>query len=154
MKELDPNTFESSELVEQTFRFWFNDNEHIRSPFPTYIRDELKSRSVSKFFEWSTNLHEKAKDEVNDEIIGERFEEIIFETATMMVLTEDEKLTILYPFLPRIGDMIYEDAENETGLSKVVDRHLTKEKDHSFFKIKLVKDENQESWETSFNLPV
>ncbi|MCB0481007.1 MAG: hypothetical protein KDC83_06215 [Flavobacteriales bacterium] len=154
MKELDPNSFESSELVEQTFQFWFNDSEHIRSPFPEYIKDELRVRAVAKFFEWSSNLHEKAKDEVNDEMIGERFEEIIFETAIPMVLTEDEKLTILYPFLPRCGDKIYEDAQNETGLSTVVDRMTYKSDDHSYFKITLQKQDSDEKWETQFELPI
>ncbi|MBD81481.1 MAG: hypothetical protein CL840_21360 [Crocinitomicaceae bacterium] len=154
MKELDPSTFESSELMEETFRFWFADNEHIRTPFPSYIRDELKQRAIAKFYDWANGLHDKAKDEVNDELIGEKFEEIIFETASSMVLTEDERLTILYPFLPRMGDKIYEDAQNEVGLSEVVDRMMFKEKDHSYFKIKLKKEEDQQVWETEFALPV
>ncbi len=153
MIELDPTSVESSELIEQTFKFWFSDNEHIRSPFPEYIRPELKEKSVEKFFEWASNLHPKAKDEVNDEIIGEKFEEIIFETATQLVLTEDEKLTIEYPFLPRLNDVIYEDVENKTGESRIIDRIKIKEGDFNYLKIKLEKIESKENWETKFELP-
>ena len=153
MIELDPTSVESSELIEQTFKFWFSDNEHIRSPFPEYIRPQLKEKSVEKFFEWASNLHPKAKDEVNDEIIGEKFEEIIFEIATQLVLTEDEKLTIEYPFLPRLNDVIYEDVENKTGESRIIDRIKIKEGDFNYLKIKLEKIESKENWETKFELP-
>jgi len=153
MIELDPTSVESSELIEQTFKFWFSDNEHIRSPFPEYIRPQLKEKSVEKFFEWASNLHPKAKDEVNDEIIGEKYEEIIFETATQLVLTEDEKLTIEYPFLPRLNDVIYEDVENKTGESRIIDRIKIKEGDFNYLKIKLEKIESKENWETKFELP-
>ena len=100
------NTIETSELIEQTFHFWFNDSNHIRSPFPNYIQNELKELAINKFSTWINNLKSEAEKEINDEIIGEKFEEIIFETAIPLVKTEDEKITILYPFLPRIQDKI------------------------------------------------
>ena len=106
MKELEQGTVESSELVEATLNFWFADNEHIRTPFPEYIRPQLKEVATAKFYEWVSTLNSKAKDEVNDEIIAEKFEEIIFENAMLLVLTEDEKITIQYPFLPRLNDEI------------------------------------------------
>ena len=77
MKELDRNSVESSELVEQTFKFWFNDNDHIRSPFPNYIQNELKQLATDRFYEWASTVNPEAKDEVNDEVVAEKFEEII-----------------------------------------------------------------------------
>ncbi len=91
MKELEKNSIESSELVEQTFRFWFSDNEHIRSPFPNYIHSALRHLSTEGFYEWVNGLKPEAKDELNDEAIGEKFEEIIFENASKLVKTDDEK---------------------------------------------------------------
>ena len=153
MKTLEPNTVESSELVEQTFTFWFSDNEHIRSPFPEYIRPILKEKAVEDFFKWVSNLNPKAKEEVNDEMIAEKFEEIIFEAAMGLVHTEDEKITIQYPFLPRMDDEI---SNNEEGaqLSKIIDRTLTKEGDTQFLKVKLENVSNQQVWETKFELPL
>ena len=153
MKELEPNTLESSELVEQTFNFWFSDNEHIRSPFPEYIRPILKEKAVNSFFKWVSELNPKAKEEVNDEIIAEKFEEVIFETATQLVLTEDEKLTIEYPFLPRLSDVIFEDVENKKGKSIIVDRSKIKDGDFNYMKLKLEKIDTKETWETKFELP-
>ncbi len=153
MKTLEPNTVESSELVEQTFTFWFSDNEHIRSPFPEYIRPILKEKAVEDFFKWVSNLNPKAKEEVNDEMIAEKFEEIIFEAAMGLVHTEDEKITIQYPFLPRMDDEI-SNNEEDAQLSKIIDRTLTKEGDTQFLKVKLENVSDQQVWETKFELPL
>ena len=154
MIELNPVSIESSQLIEETFKFWFNDNDHIRTPFPEYIRYDLQEKSTALFFEWASTLHPKAKDEVNEEIIAEKFEEFIFETATQLVMTEDERLTIEYPFLPRLEDVIFEDAENKKGESIVIDRSRIAEGETPFMKIKLKKIDSKEIWETKFELPI
>jgi len=151
MKELDSNTVESSELVEQTFKFWFNNNEHIRSPFPDYIQSDLKHEATGKFFNWAKGLDPKAKDELNDEAVGEKFEELIFETALKLIKTEDERITILYPFLPRLNDELKDDNGVD---SIIIDRSIYKEGDTSFLKVKCEKNDSKEKWETSFELPL
>ena len=153
MKALEPNTVESSEMVEQTFTFWFSDNEHIRSPFPEYIRPILKENALDAFFKWVSNLNPKAKEEVNDEMIAEKLEEIIFETAMGLVHTEDEKITIQYPFLPRVDDEI-RNNEEDIQISKIIDRTLIKEGDTKFLKVKLENVSDQQVWETKFELPL
>lgn len=147
---LDPDSVESSELVQETFEFWLSDKEHIRSPFPNYIHNELKQTATERFFQWARKLKDTAKDEMNDEMIGEKFEEIIFDVATQLVKTEDEKITILYPFLPRLDDQI-KDKDNKMG--HIVSRHIEKNGDKSFLKVKL-KNEDESIWETSFELPL
>jgi hypothetical protein len=155
MKELDQHTLESAELVEQTFNYWFADHQHVRSPFPDYIRIKLKEKSTKLFFNWVSQLDPKAKDEINDEIIGERFEEIIFETATGLVKTEDERITILYPFLPRMGDQIQNETNDSLkNESTVINRNLMKEGDLSYLKIVLENATTKDNWETKFELPV
>ncbi len=153
MKELNPTSVESSEMVEQTFNFWFSDKEHIRSPFPEYIRPDLKLKSTKQFFKWVEGLNEKASEEINDVIVGEKFEEIIFETALTLVQLEDEKITINYPFLPRLGDEI-KDQDKEKEVSVVIDRWIEKEKDNSFLNVKMQKKSSDIKWETRFELPV
>lgn len=150
MKELEIDTVESSELVEQTFKFWFNDNDHIRSPFPDYIHRDLRVKATEKFFIWAKSLDPRAKDELNDEIIGEKFEEIIFEEACLLVKTDDERTTIYYPFLPRIGDQL---EENGVAEGFVIDRAIYNEGDNKFLKLVFEKYETKEKWETSIELP-
>jgi len=147
MKELEFNTVESSEFIEQTFHFWFTDNQHIRSPFPLYIRSVLKEKSIEMFYKWAKGLNPKAKDEINDEIIAEKFEEIIFENALSLIKTEDERITILYPFLPRLGDKL--DKKNDV----IIDRAIIKDGDTKYLKIVLENPISKKKWDTSFELP-
>ena len=154
MNELTSNTVESSELVEETFNYWFNDHGHVRSPFPEYIRPQLKKIATKSFFEWTSSLKKEAKDEVNEVIVSEKFEEIIFEKATGLVATEDERITILYPFLPRRRDKIQDENHvNRSGESEVIDRSLEKEGDMSYLWVKLKSIQTEKIWETRFELP-
>ncbi len=153
MKELDQNTIESSELVDQTFDFWFNSNSHIRCPFPEYIQKQLKDDSVERFYKWTSTLKEDASKEVNETVIGEKFEEIIFETALSLVNTEDERITVNYPFMPRIGDEIKGGDDNEMRKSFVRGRSIVKEEDRVFLKMDLEIEDSGECWDTKFELP-
>ena len=151
MKELELGTVESSQMVEQTFKFWFADQGHIRSPFPDYVRVDLKRKATETFFTWANGINPKAKDELNDEIIGEKFEEIIFETASELVKTDDERITIHYPFLPRVGDALKNEGDSE---SSVVDRAIVKEGDTSYLKVFLENIASKDKWDTKFALPL
>lgn len=144
-------TIIDSDFIEQAFSFWFNDQEHIRSPFPTYIHSALKPQAIEKFEEWLENIHEDAKDEFNDEMIAEKFEEILFEIALTLIKTEDERLTILYPFLPRIDDKIKDDNQVE---NKIISRFMKESGDDKFLEIKCLNESTNEEWITSFELPV
>ncbi len=62
------------EMVHAAFQFWFSDNEHIRSPFPTYIREKLQALATQKMLDWGAQISEKAKKEINDEILAEKFD--------------------------------------------------------------------------------
>lgn len=154
MKELTKGTVESSEMVEQTFHFWFQDQDHIRTPFPEYIRDTLKKKSVDSFFQWASKLNDKAKEEVNDEIISEKFEEIIFETAQELVKSEDEKITINFPFMPRVGDVINKSETGAEEKSIVKSRAIVKKDDYSFLNVILENQSDNSLWETRFELPL
>lgn len=143
-----------SELVETALQFWFADRQHIRSPFPDYIRPQLEKQATERFEQWLEALTDDAKDEINETIIAEKFEEILFEAALAMVLTEDEKITINYPFLPRINDAMEADANDPAAeKSVIVDRTLQKEKDQVFLRVVLEKQASKERWNTRFELP-
>lgn len=143
-----------NEMIEAAFDFWFNDQGHIRSPFPHYIREKLQKQALDKFFDWTAKISDRAEKEVNDEIVAEKFEEILFETASELVMTHDERLTILYPFMPRIGDVIApKEADDKHGDSVVVDRTHLKRGDHSYLKVKLKSMGTENIWDTEFELP-
>jgi hypothetical protein len=151
MNILDISSVENSELVDASFHFWFSDQEHLRSPFPSYIRPALKPNSIERFYTWINGLSEEAKDEMNEEMVAEKLEEIIFEEAHKLVMTDDEKITILYPFLPRVGDAIQ--SENEPN-SIIIDRIIKKDGDTSYMHVNCENQTNKEKWKTSFELPL
>lgn len=141
-------------MIKAAFNFWYSDNDHIRSPFPEYIREQLQKDATDKLLAWCSKISDKAKKDINDEILAEKFEEIVFECALNMVLTEDEKLTIRYPFLLRIGDTIkVKNIAEDKAASMVIDRWYEKKGDNAFMKVKLRNIASGEKWETEFELP-
>lgn len=144
------NKVEESQMIKAACDFWFNDHEHIRSPFPDYIRSKLKTEAINRFSNWVENLLPEAEEEMNDEMMAEKFEEILFETAIPLLITEDEKITTLYPFMPRVGDKVKD--QNKEGI--VSDRHIYKDNDKKFLKVKFESIDDDDSWETSFELPL
>ncbi len=153
-KKLNSQNYIEAEMIKAAFEFWFIGSAHLRSPFPDYIRDGLKLNATNKFLDWSQQISDKAKKDINDEILAEKFEEIIFESALEMVLTEDEKLTIRYPFMLRIGDTIQvKDVSEDNAGSIVTDRWYEKRGDIAYLKVKLKNSISGEKWETEFELP-
>lgn len=153
-KRLRSQDFIDPEMIKAAFDFWYSDNNHLRSPFPFYIRNDLKIAATNKFLDWSQSISGETKEELNDEILAERFEEIIFELALNMVITEDEKLTVRYPFMPRIGDVTdANDPPAKPFKSRVIDRRYIKRGDQAFLRVKMKSDESREEWETEFELP-
>ncbi len=153
-KKLKSQNYIEAEMINAAFEFWYTDDEHLRSPFPSYIRDMLRINATDKFIDWSQQISEEAKKDINDEILAEKFEEIIFEQALQIVLTEDEKLTIRYPFMLRIGDTVQvKDVPGNERSSTVTDRYYEKRGDTAYLKVKLKNIASGETWETEFELP-
>ncbi len=144
----------NSEMVQQTFAFWFSDHEHVRSPFPFYVQQEVKDKSVAAFADWIGKLNPKANEEINEEIAHEKFEEILFQQASALVKTDDEVLTLRFPFLPRVGDKIGgEGIEGRSGENIVLKRYLLKEAKDEFMEVKAQNIATCGLWETRFELP-
>lgn len=143
-----------SEMIEAAFEYWFSDHEHVRSPFPEYIREELKTQSAGSFLDWASKLTDKAKKDINDEILAEKLEEIIFEKALDMVKTEDEKITIKFPFLLRLNDTVkVKDVNEHIAESIVIERELIKEGDTVYLFVRLRNLASGMEWDTKFELP-
>ncbi|MBI1837761.1 MAG: hypothetical protein HYR91_10915 [Flavobacteriia bacterium] len=138
-----------SDFIEQAFYFWFNDQQHIRTPFPSYIQSALKTQAIEKFSEWLNGVHPDAKEEFNDEMFAEKFEEILFEMAIPLIQTEDERITILYPFLPRINDKTAKDNQE----SIIIDRVIKIDGDFKSLEVTCLNSITNEKWVTSFELP-
>lgn len=142
----------SSELVQEALKFWFVDNAHIRSPFPLYIQEQLQLQAVTQFADWVAKLSDKAKDDINDEIMAEKLEEILFEAALPMVKTEDERITLLFPFLPRCGDQVAAETAGAAA-STVIARSLSEKEDHKYLDLEMQELGSERRWKTQMELP-
>ncbi len=144
--------FIGKDFFEESFRFWFEDNEHIRTPFPEKIQEGLKEKTFRVFMEWVYELTDEEKSRLENEEIVETFEMILFNQAMELVNNEDQKITVCYPFLPRLGDVV---EDKEKGASKVIYRKLDVNKDEKkYLKVKLKSEAERQVWETEFELPV
>jgi hypothetical protein len=143
--------FVGKEFFEEAFKFWFKDNEQIRTPFPEKIQPELREKTFRIFMEWVTELSEEEKSKQGNGEIAEVFEMILFNQAIGLVEDEDQKITICYPFLPRSGDVV---DDKERGSCKVIERQIdVKEDNKKYLKLNLKSDSDSVEWETEFELP-
>ncbi len=143
-----------SEMARQTFAYWFADQGHIRSPFPFYLQQETKQNTLIAYRDWIAKLHSKAREEINGEIAHEKFEETLFQEAMKLVKTDDEVLTLRFPFLPRVGDSIAGgDIEGRNGENIVLSRYLATEGKDEFLQVKAKNVSTAAQWETRFELP-
>lgn len=140
------------DFIEQSFQFWFVDNEHIRSPFPNSIKDALKEKTFRVFMEWVYELKEDELKEMKDEDYVEMFENILFNQATQLIDSSDidTLITVNYPFLPRLGDVV-DDKEN--GASRVVRREIQKKDDDKVYMTLSMEAKSNVKWESKFVLP-
>lgn len=143
--------FIGNDFFEVSFKFWFNDNEEIRTPFPENIQSELKEKTYRVFMEWVFELSDEEKSKIENDEIAETFEMILFNQAMGMVEDEDQKITICYPFMPRLGDVV---DDEQRGSSEIVERKVDlKKDDKKYLKIKLKSESVSQEWETEFELP-
>ena len=83
-------------------------------------------------------------------MMAEKFEEVLFESALSLVKDEDVEISLLYPFLPRMGD----EVKGDTGrISCVQNRKLSKSGDHKFLDLEMKELENGRLWQTQIELP-
>ena len=153
MEPPDVNHIDIPALIEDTFGFWFNDHVQVRSPFPHYIRKTLKEMSTGRFKQWLDRLDVETGRNLTEEKVAKKLEEIIFDMALVLVETEDEHITILYPFVPRIGDEIFEDRYSNKGRSELIERQIFGEGESAYLKVKARTIEDGKEWETQFELP-
>ncbi len=142
-----------SELFTATIGFWFTGSAHLRSPFPAAWHERLRERTADRFHAWLSALGEEARHAVNDTMVGEKLEELLFQCGSELATDEEERLTILYPFLPRPGDPIVKGGAGGQADSVVTGRRLHREGKDAFLEVHARRTATGEEWSTRFELP-
>jgi hypothetical protein len=133
-------------FLSEGFAFLLDDNPELRSPFPAYTHDALIQNSFQRIMHWA---FEQDKKNVTDEILSTVFQGIVFEEGQKLVATDDERLTIAYPELPRIGDTT---SIPDKGNYKISRRHLYQKDDALWLKIFLQNTLTGHLMETEFEI--
>jgi len=157
MNRIPENMKDANDLVDAALTFWLNGNGPIRSPFPSYTHKDLKKEPREKFISWLDKLDNKTRKQLSDELLVEKFELVLFEIALNLVKTEDEKITVKYPFLPRTNDPVQTTIKDHQATRKVrgtiISREIIKDKNQPFLKVRCRDNESDYTWETKFKLP-
>ena len=148
---------EEYQLIEEGCKFWFNDNEHLRSPFPKEIHPALKERTTSLYMEYINNLTEVDRGEVTDDELVSVFEMFLFSSATELIDKDDKDLTLTihYPFLPRTGDKVEDSVKGECTIiaRDILEKEVNDQKEKKLFMKVMLATKEGENWETEFEVP-
>lgn len=140
-----------ADFVQSTIKSWYDREDHVRCPFPLYIRKELEKKALLSFQQWTQALDPSKKNEMPLQEFVEIFESILFHDATQLVSSEDEQLTILFPFMPRLGDSV---KDSTHGFGTIITRKLEqKEGQKNKLTVSIASYKDQQTWQTSFELP-
>ncbi|MEY4926536.1 MAG: hypothetical protein RI894_972 [Bacteroidota bacterium] len=130
----------------EAFNFWLHDNPDLRTPFPMYIQEPLVQNTFQRLMHWAFLQDASQTDE--DEI-SQIFQAVITEEAAKLVQTDDERLTILYPEFPRIGDKT---TVAERGTYTVCRRYLQDRNGQRFLKVYLMNDVTKGLLDTEYEV--
>jgi hypothetical protein len=141
----------SSKFIEPGFEYWFTNHEHVRSPFPSAIRNALKERTSIIFFEWIDGMKETELKAMKEDEFAEMFETILFNEAIKLVEDEDQQLTISYPFLPRLGDQVNHSLHGKGNICSR--KEVVSKENKKLFELSVLSQETGQTWATQFELP-
>ncbi len=138
-------------MLEEGYRYWFTDHDHLRSPFPASIHDELRTKTSKRFEEWVQTVGEEDLGKLEEAELVEMFEMFLFNVALSLCHDPDQQITISYPFMPRCGDEV-NDVNN--GLSQVAERKVIDvEENKRQLKLFMKTKPGDIAWQTAFDLP-
>lgn len=130
----------------EAFNFWLYDNAELRSPFPSYTHEPLIQNTFERLMHWA---FERTVAQTSDDEISEVFQAIITEEGVKLVQTDDERLSILYPDFPRVGDKT---TIEERGRYAVTRRVLYQKDEGLFLKVYLMNEVTKGVLETEYEV--
>jgi len=110
------------DFFDSAFTYWLRDREDFRSPFPGYMHGDLQSFTRRWLIEWF--FLDAEDDDRNAEAVSLKFTEAIHEVGLALARDEEDRLTILYPELPRPGDEVSVKGEGDDRDAEILSREL------------------------------
>ncbi|MBK7628745.1 MAG: hypothetical protein IPJ16_16380 [Bacteroidales bacterium] len=141
-----------SRFLNPGFDYWFSNHKHVRSPFKKDIETEVRKNTSIIFMEWIKGLENSGQEKTPDSEFAEIFENILFNEAMKLTDDDDQRLTISYPFMPRVGDIV---RHKENGDGKIIERRVSvSESNRKMFEVTVSSISDSTVWKTQFEIPV
>lgn len=138
-----------NQFVHDGIAFWYNANNHVRCPFPDAIRETLEQQTTNSFSEMLLELDQTKQIELSE--LVEMLEVLMFNEAVKLVEDEDQQLTIMYPFLPRIGDIV---NDEKNGKGEITERKsIVSKENKKSLEVTILSTTSKATWKTEFELP-
>jgi hypothetical protein len=140
-----------SRFLNPGFEYWFSNHEHIRSPFKKDIETEVRKNTSIIFMEWIKGLDDRELEKTPDSEFAEIFENILFNEAMKLTDDDDQRLTISYPFMPHVGDIV---IHKEKGEGKITERKVSlSDANRKMFEVTVTSVKDSTVWNTQFEIP-
>ncbi len=151
LQRLEHQTLIGQDFIEAAFRDWLEDSDDYRCPFPEAMREELSEKTFRLFMEWTFQLDNSTP--ISSDVLSEKFGEIIQNVGLSLAQTDDERITIQYPGLPRVGDKVnFHDSVTEMRTGEIIQRYLIENTGKKEIRVRVRYSDTAEEWETSFEL--
>ncbi len=120
---LEKQSLITREFWDAAIQYYLEDHDDFRSPFPERMREELEEKTFRQFMEWTFQLVDPGS--ASEEMFSQKFDEIIHRVGLSLAQSDEERLTIQYPELPRIGDRINaHEGESDGRRGEIINRWL------------------------------
>ena len=148
-QRLDQQKLITKNYVDKAFNYWLEDRDDYRVPFPQYMLDELQECTLRLFLEWTFQIDDQ--DSITAELLSEKFNEIIQMVGLSLARTDEDRLTIQYPGLPRLGDPVHFHSSESECRGTVIQRELVDDEGKMAIHVQAQLDAGEE-YETWFDL--
>lgn len=148
-RRLKQQTLIGKNFIEPAFRFWFEDREGFRSPFPPEIQAEIFDATLRLLMEWSFALSDADRRSLSGRKMSDKLTEILFQVGLSLARSDEDRLSIRCPDLPRIGDHV--DIKGRKP-GTVAQRRLVERDGHLWAHITVRIGNGADFWDTEFDL--
>lgn len=142
-KEREKQMKKYNEFYRNWFNLYLSDSPGYRSPFPKYMIKDLKEIVFYKFELWLNSFSKQELNNITQKQIKKKFEELFKKIGLKLAKKEEDKISIQYPYIPRIGDEFHDPKSdpNHKKIGKIMDRFIIREKNKKIVRL-ILKNKN------------
>ncbi len=148
---LNTQTLINQEFINLNFSYWLMDDKEAKTPFPPYMYEELQEKTFKEFMKWVFIVDDNDQD-ITEEELCEKFEEVIKDIAFKLAKNKDDILSIKYINYPAKGELVRIDRDGEKIIARTAFREEVYINGKKYLKYLLQADGGKTTWEELYEL--